>query len=206
VTQIPSRDELYGEVDKLFREKHPSAPARLSRTSATHAEWRRDWLEMRDVLLNAVVDRIYWQRHPQAPLQIDPNDPEHDAYRQYWLDIRGAIMGNAPEPEDRDGDGLADVDVSGVRARYDYVIETHAVLYGRDDLAVPVREFSERALGYAAAAAAGGDSMGELDGIWEYGEEIRAEGQGETLWVTAKVWWEGPTLSGDLEIFAYATY
>jgi hypothetical protein len=108
----PTREELYAQVDEWFRRDHPDAPARLSADAPGHAEWREDWLRMRDVLLDEIVNRAYWDMHPDAPIKIDPDNPAHERYEAIWLALRQAILVNAPEPPLDAGE----IDVSQLRS------------------------------------------------------------------------------------------
>jgi hypothetical protein len=110
--EYPTREQLYAEVDAWFRSERPSAPAKFSKDAPEHAELRKEWIGIRDVILAEYVNRVYWELYPDAPIKIDPDDPAHDRYERGWLEIRDRIMSAAPQPPVHEGE----LDLSRVRA------------------------------------------------------------------------------------------
>jgi hypothetical protein len=113
---VPSREELYAEVDRLFRAEFPDAPAQLSRSRPDH-EWYRDaWIAMRDTVLNSVIDEIFFDGAPGAPYPLDPDNRDHQTYIDEWREIRRKVMNNEPLPPigDIDDDDRV-VDMAWVR-------------------------------------------------------------------------------------------
>jgi hypothetical protein len=93
--QVPTREQLYEEVDRLFRQEFPDAPAVLSRGPAD--EWYRDaWLGIRDNVLNTLTDEIFFDGAPGAPYPLDPDNDAHDTYVKEWIEIRNMVLDNAP--------------------------------------------------------------------------------------------------------------
>ena len=123
--EVPTREELYAKVNDWFAATHPDAPEALHPTSAEHAEWRREWLRLRDDLLNAETNRIYWEAYPTGPEKIDPSNPEHDAYEQAWLDIRRWILDNTPDP-------FGEQEMAEAEVRYREVLEGLGGQLGED--------------------------------------------------------------------------
>jgi hypothetical protein len=118
---IPTRDELFAEVDRTFRDWYPDAPRKLSRSGSHDAAYREAWLRIRDQTLESEVNRIYWERFPDGPMQIDPENPDHNHYVNGWLEIRDAIMSNTPlAPDDDDEDH--DFVMSYVRADLNVIL------------------------------------------------------------------------------------
>jgi hypothetical protein len=110
--EYPTREQLYAEVDDWFRSERPDAPATFSKDAPEHAELRKEWIGIRDVILAEYVNRMYWELYPDAPVKIDPADPAHQRYEQAWLQIRDQIMSAAPMPPVHEGE----LDLSRVRA------------------------------------------------------------------------------------------
>lgn len=109
MANIPTREELYAEVDRLFRQDFPDAPDQLSR-NRPEDEWYRDaWLAIRDKVLYSITDEVFFDGAPGAPYPLDPDNPDHDSYVREWIDIRDAIMNNAPLPPVGDIDDPAHV-------------------------------------------------------------------------------------------------
>jgi hypothetical protein len=107
-----TKEELYAEVDRLFREENPDAPEALSADAPEQAGWRQEWLTWRDVVLSREADRIYWETYPQAPVTIDPGDP---AQRQ-WVDAWNEIYGNVKSFEPQPKFGVWEMDQTEMRA------------------------------------------------------------------------------------------
>lgn len=102
---FPTRDDLYAEVNNVYRERLPTAPVRLSRAAPEHEWLRQQWLDMRDEVLNQWVNGLYWERYPDGPMTLDPENPDHNDYVNGWIEIRDAIMDNSPLPPDDDDNG-----------------------------------------------------------------------------------------------------
>jgi hypothetical protein len=114
MAQVPTREEIYAEVDRLFRQDFPDAPARLS--NRREDEWYRDtWLAIRDKVLYSLTDHVFYEHAPDAPYPLDPNSDSDDdkRYVREWIEIRDRIMDNAPFPPVGDVDDL--IDMSDVR-------------------------------------------------------------------------------------------
>jgi hypothetical protein len=192
---IPTREELYEAVDREFRSSFPDAPLKLSRSGA-HAEWRTNWLIMRDWLLNDTVNRVYWERYPDAPLKIDPENPDHNPYVNGWLEIRDAIMSSSPLPPEDDDDergGDREIDMSHVRADLNQILidllpqidsEYH------DDL----RDSFEHALGEIRFAAEVGTLLPGGDS-WRSEEIVVGTAEGGFAYrIVLQGFWEGGVL------------
>ena len=181
---MPSRDELYARVDEDFRVEFPDAPARLHATSAEHADWRREWLVIRDDLLNAEVNRLYWDRYPGAPHQIDPENPAHREFQEGWWEIRTEILANAPEPADGgDGPAADEPDFSFARAGiYQAVVSLQEAL--PPSMKDPLDVYVETAYEQAQSAVLDGSATKTA---W-WGPETAITAPDEELTVTFQVW------------------
>ncbi|HEY7625601.1 MAG TPA: hypothetical protein VH761_00985 [Ilumatobacteraceae bacterium] len=93
-----TKQELYDEVDRLFRNEHPEAPQQLSADGAEHAALRESWLIWRDVVLSREADRIYWEMYPEAPTQIDSNNAVHQQWIAAWNEIYNHVKSFEPQP------------------------------------------------------------------------------------------------------------
>ena len=111
MVNVPTKDELYTRIDQEFHQEYPDAPGQLSASDPAHADWRKKWIDIRDMRLNDECNRVYWAENPDAPTEIDPNNPEHNRFEKSWLEIRERIMANSPDAPDE----MAFVDLSYVR-------------------------------------------------------------------------------------------
>lgn len=90
---IPTRDELNAEVDRQFRDHFPSAPERLDPDDPAHEGMVKEWVVIRDDVLNDWTNEVFYDFFPEIGRgnKIDPNNPEHAAYIDYWNDIHSQI-------------------------------------------------------------------------------------------------------------------
>ena len=107
-----TKEELYAEVDRLFRDEYPDAPAQLSKDDPSQEALRRDWLTYRDVVLSSEADRIYWELHPEAPIKIDPQDPAQHRWVAVWNEIYQRVASFSPQPPF----GVFEMDQTAMRA------------------------------------------------------------------------------------------
>lgn len=154
----PTREQIYAEVDEMFRREHPMALP-LTRDGKDDEPLRREWLSMRDWVLNEHVNRVYWEMYPDAPVKIDPDNPAHDQYERGWIEIRDRIMSLAPQPPINDGE----IDLSHVRSSALEHLEI--VLYQirpelHSDLRATIETFVMR---YAEHVQDGGNDSWESD-------------------------------------------
>lgn len=196
----PTREELYAQVDSVFREQHPEAPQRLHRTKPEHAELRADWIFIRDTLLNGEVNRIYWETYPDAPHKIDPANPAHREFQDGWLEIRDRILSKSPEPEEDDGDGPAADEPDFSHARAGVYRE---LLTWQDkvpaDLYATFDAYAERAVMLIADAYLSNEVI--TDQLWRSPEvEFHAGDGSASAKVNAWAAWEHGVANGSLEI------
>jgi len=90
---LPTRDELLTNVDARFRERVPSAPAKLDPSDASHAELIDIWWEVYHQVLSQMTDEAFFSFFPNAPDHLDPNDPNQADLVAYWKDIAAQISG-----------------------------------------------------------------------------------------------------------------
>ena len=112
MVNVPTKDELYTRIDQEFHQQYPDAPGQLSASDPAHADWRKKWIDIRDMRLNDECNRVYWAENPDAPTEIQPNNPDHNRFEKSWLEIRERIMANSPDAPDHQ---MAFVDLSYVR-------------------------------------------------------------------------------------------
>jgi hypothetical protein len=93
-----TKQELYEEVDRIFRRENPEAPAQLSADAAEHAAWRQEWLTWRDVVLSQEANRVYWELYPQAPIEIDPANAAHQQWIAAWNEVYTNVKSFEPQP------------------------------------------------------------------------------------------------------------
>jgi hypothetical protein len=201
MTEPISRTELYERVDARFREVHPNAPARLDAHSEAQAQWRTDWIKIRDHMLNEEVDRVYWDRYPDAPLQIDDHNHDHQKYKRAWLEIRDEVMFNAPEPGDVTlgpvGAGSDEIDLSYVRSGvYESLVEELPTL--KPELHDEIHSSLETAIAAVGKAAEGGligpngwesPTYSVRDGMSEHGASF-----------SVRAWYDNAILTGGLSM------
>ncbi len=193
---IPTREQLYELVKARFRELHPSAPTRLSATSAADAEWRAEWMRVRDDVLGDEVNRIYWEQNHDAPHKIDPSNPDHDRFERAWLHIREQILSNQPDPAQADDTG---VDMSYVRAAVHETLEQRLRLI-HDDLHEDMRRFATYALEQIeqhARSIGGGQIWSLPSAIYESREHVS-----HRVDASADAWWDANTgaLAGNINL------
>jgi len=90
---LPTRDELLTNVDARFRERVPSAPAKLDPSDASHAEMIDIWWEVYHQVLSQMTDDTFFSFFPNAPDKLDPNDSNQALLVEYWKDIAAQISG-----------------------------------------------------------------------------------------------------------------
>jgi len=98
---VPTRTELHTEVDRQFHKRHPEAPKRLDDGDPAQATLVKEWLELRDAVVNEWTDRVFFERFPTAG-KLDPDDPRDEKLIEYWLDIRNQIRDDAKPRYDWD--------------------------------------------------------------------------------------------------------
>jgi len=90
---LPTRDELLTKVDARFRERFPTAPARLDPNDESQAEMIDGWYDVHREILSKLTDEAFFSLYPDAPERLDPSDSAHATYIEYWNDIAAQIDG-----------------------------------------------------------------------------------------------------------------
>jgi hypothetical protein len=99
---VPTRTELHAEVDRLFREQHPDAPAKLDPKDPDQSDLVHAWLAIRDKVANEWTNKVFFEHFPAAG-KLDPTDPGDQQLIDYWLDIRNLIRDGTPSRYNWDG-------------------------------------------------------------------------------------------------------
>jgi hypothetical protein len=87
---IPTREQLYEEVDRRFAAAHPSAPQRLDPDDPNQSEWVQQWMHIRAQTSNEWTDWVFKEHFPYAGT-LDPSNPDHSDLIAYWKDIHHQI-------------------------------------------------------------------------------------------------------------------
>jgi len=90
---LPTRDELLRNVDARFRERVPTAPAKLDPNDTSQAELIDIWWETYHEVLSKMTDESFFAFFPDAPEHLDPADPKQADLVAYWKDIAAQISG-----------------------------------------------------------------------------------------------------------------
>jgi hypothetical protein len=90
---LATRDQLNQAVDDQFYGEHPDAPRpRLDPDNPTHAEYVRQWIEIRDRTVNSWTDAYFYEFFPSAG-KLDPSNQADGQLIEYWNDIKQQILG-----------------------------------------------------------------------------------------------------------------
>ena len=202
---FPTPGDLNAEVNRVYRERLPTAPARLSRNAPEHEWLRQQWLDIRDEVLNNWVNGLYWERFPDGPMTLDPENPDHNYYVNGWIEIRDAIMDNSPLPPDHD-DGGDNPDPPDWMSQVSYDI--HKALEDNwhevpQELQGDVRLFASDGVELVRSAWEAGLITHEhsYDGGWQ-SEKLLLFTEGHELWLGAVIsaWWENGVIRAYLAL------
>ena len=87
---LPTRADLYAEIDRRFAVHHPEAPARLDPDDPAQAHLVHEWTALRDALIVEWTDACFAGFFPTAG-RLDPADPADGPLIEYWRDIHEQI-------------------------------------------------------------------------------------------------------------------
>ncbi len=198
MAEVPTREEIYAQVDERFRASVPDAPAKLSGTKPEHEWYRQQWLEIRDQAVNDWTDSLYWARYPDGPEKIDPENPDHNRYVNGWIEIRDAIMSNSPLPPVDDEDLVVDMSP----ARWGIQQSLHEILAEvPSELHNDVRAFGDEAVDLIYEAYHLSVVGRSRDSAWSSDWHDLPRRPNEALWrLRVVAWWDenGSAIHGEL--------
>jgi hypothetical protein len=87
---IPTKEQLYEEVDRRFAAEHPDAPQRLDPDDPNQHQWVQQWLHIRDQTSNEWTDYVFHEYFPYAGT-LDPSNSGDADLIAYWKDIHHQI-------------------------------------------------------------------------------------------------------------------
>ena len=87
---IPTKAQLFEEVDRRFAADHPDAPQRLDPDDPNQQQWVQDWVQIREQILNEWTDYVFFEFFPDGHT-LDPSNPDDAVLIEYWKDIQHQI-------------------------------------------------------------------------------------------------------------------